>query len=137
MRLLALVCLLSIQTLLTTPSIALADTLDPDKLLDVVDVCNTAENALGSGIAGPQRWLEAGGCFGFIHGFIMTHGYQHGGSLSTGKGGFCAPSFKITDLIYVFNAYVRRNPRLRVVARDNPVPVLVSALQEAWPCRNR
>ena len=72
--------------------------LDPDKLSDLVDVCERAERAMRDSAPAP---------------------------------------FKISDLVFVFNAFIRKQPAWRVTAREEPALALVAALQDSWPCPNQ
>lgn len=110
-----------------------------DDASDILDYCATAErvmenpNVADTGISS----IEFGICIGFIRGFIHTQIY-HNTTMYNGKGAFCAPGmFSPKDLVYMFNSYIRKNPHMRVAARSSPVQVLVSALQESWPCRTK
>ena len=110
--------------------------LDPDKLLDLVDVCEKAERAMRGGVPDAQAVLEIGGCHGFINGFLATQRLH--GLLTEGHTRFCAPAlFKISDIVFVFNAFIRKQPAWRVTAREEPSLALVAALQDSWPCPNQ
>jgi hypothetical protein len=106
--------------------------LDVDKLIDLVAVCEKAERAMQTGISG-QQILEAGGCYGFINGFLQTKlSYDQ---FNKGPNRFCAPApFKRNDIILIFNAFLRQQPKWRVIAREKPAVALVAALQDSWPC---
>lgn len=107
--------------------------MDPDKLVDLAEICEKAEQALRGGVPDDQSVFEAGGCFGFIRGFVATQRLH--GLLTEGQSRFCAPApFKISDLVFIFNAFIRKQPAWRPIARENPSLALVAALQESWPC---
>jgi hypothetical protein len=123
---------LFITLIVTTPPIAWgASQLDPDKLLDVPEVCEKAERAMQSGLVDPQDFLEAGSCTGFMWGFVQTEALRGPDAPKL----FCAPApVKMSDLFLIFNAFLRKDPKWRVTAREEPASALFAALQDAWPC---
>ena len=116
-----------------TPIASAQAELDPDKLFDLVEICENTERAMRGGVPNNQSVLETGGCLGFIHGFLATQRLH--GRLTERQTRFCAPApFKITDLVFIFNAFIRKQPSWRVIAREKPALALVAALQDSWPC---
>jgi Rap1a immunity proteins len=121
-----------IAVMTVTSLTAHAEPLDVDKLSDVVQVCESAEQAMRGGVNTNQRLMEAGSCWGFVLGFLRADKELRG---SDAPRLFCAPApFKLSDIIFMFNAFLRKDPKWRVTAREQPTTALVAALQDAWPC---
>ena len=99
---------------------------------DMVSMCQVAERALTGGVADQQSIFDAGACNGFIYG-VMTG--RHPDYQTPERGWFCAPdTFTTTDVVVLFNSYIRAHPDWHGTFDGSPAAALEAAIREAWPC---